>query len=129
MSRAYRISMEYAHRAERGPGGYYALRLAELLSQHFLDPGPLRHALHVIRQFWKLGDIDAIALQPLCQGEEIRIADRVGVAHHPRSGQHLAFDQGKALADRLGNHSLHFRDGCRIVRPAIAAHAMGVSDM
>ena len=73
------------------------------------------------RHLGKAGGVDPVALQPLRQGEEIGIADRVGLAHHPGPFEHLALDQVEALADRLRHLPLHLLDGRRIVDPAIAA--------
>src|SRR4029079_15410260 len=100
--------------------------LAELCRDSLPDRGPLGHALMVIAHFRKPSNIDAITVQPLRQGEEIGIADRVGGAHHPRTHKHLAFDQGEALADRLRHLALHLLDGGGIVDPAMAAHPVGV---
>src|SRR5690606_37047651 len=59
-----------------------------LSGERFAHGGPLAHALPVRGDFRQAGRVDAIAFQPLRDGEEIGVADRVTLAHHPGAGQH-----------------------------------------
>jgi len=70
-----------------------------------------------------------VPLQPLCDRQEIRVRNRVGVAHDPWAPQHLPFDQVEAGTDRLRDLALHIGKGGRFGGPAVAAHPVGVGDI
>jgi hypothetical protein len=83
----------------------------------------------VILKFWESSGINSISLQPLGQGKKVRVANRIRLAHHPRSFDHLAFDQVETLADRVRHLSPHFFNRGRIVSPPVTPRAVCVRNM
>src|ERR1700730_7219892 len=75
------------------------------------------------------GGVDAVALYPGSDGEEVWVADRVLVTHHPRTLHELMFDQLKAFHHVRWYFAPHCLDGCGVIRPSGAAHTMCVRDM
>src|SRR3984893_4530797 len=75
------------------------------------------------------GGVDAVALYPGSDGEEVWITDRVLVTHHPRTLHELMFDQLKAFHHVRWYFAPHCLDGCGVIRPSGAAHTMCVRDM
>src|SRR5262249_23173565 len=80
---------------------------AQLLLDRLAYRRPRPDAAEVIRDLRRLVDVDAVAVEPLRQGEQVGIAHRIGVAGHPWPLEHLALDQREALADRLRHLALH----------------------
>ena len=82
--------------------------------------------LPVIADLRKSRGIDAVALHPLRQSEQIGVADRIVVTHHPWPSQHFALDQLVAGAHGVRYLALHRRYRGRIVGPAMSANAVGM---
>src|SRR5271166_3382368 len=76
------------------------LRL-RLPRQRAADGRALGHPAAVVDDARESAGIDAVALQPAGEREEIRIGDRIGLAHHPRAAEQLALDEVETRADRL----------------------------
>jgi hypothetical protein len=77
------------------------MRLDKLLRQGCLDGRTLRRPVAECQDFRKSCRIDAVAFQKLRKREQIRVADGIGLAHDPRTREHLALDQAETLADGL----------------------------
>src|SRR5713101_9705855 len=73
--------------------------------------------------------VDAVTFYPRSDGKEVWIADRVLVTHDPRTLHELMFDQLKAFRYVRWYFALHRLDGCGVIRPPGAPHAMCVRDM
>ncbi len=69
--------------------------------QRPLDGRALRHPVAMVEHAGISGGVDAVDLHPAGNGEEVRIGDRVGIAHRPWAFEHLALDQIEAGADGL----------------------------
>src|SRR6202011_1752571 len=101
-------------------------RLGAFLCNDLADGGPFGHALPVITDFRKPRGINAVALHPLRHREQVGVADRIGVAPHPRPSQHFAFYQLVTGSDGVRHLALHGLDSGWIVGPAISAHSVGM---
>src|SRR5258708_27590586 len=73
--------------------------------------------------------IEADALHPARNGEEIGVGDRVALAHGPRTPEHLSLDEIEAGADGLRRLLLHRLVRRRVIRPTVAASTMRVRHM
>src|SRR5262249_29416602 len=93
------------------------------------DCGPLRHPLTMRHDLRHGLELDPVTLDPKAQREEIGVADRVLLAHHPRSPDHVALDQRKAGADVLRTLPCHVGERGFLARPAMAAQLVGVRDV
>src|SRR6266436_5720134 len=98
----------------------------EFLCDDFPNCRPLGHATSVIDDPWQIGGVHAVSFQPIRQSEEVRIANRIGVAHYPRLVEHGTLDEAETRTNGLRHLALHLRDGERVVCPSMAAHAMSV---
>src|SRR5688572_27333064 len=88
-----------------------------LLRQCALYGWALVHARAVVEHLGEALGVEAVRLHPFGQGEEVRVADRVRLAHHPRALEHLALDQLEAGADGFGDLALHVVERGLLVRP------------
>ena len=43
------------------------------------------------------GEVGPVGLQPLGQGEQVGLADTVGLAHHPGPGRQAVLDDGESI--------------------------------
>src|ERR1700722_16086294 len=89
----------------------------------------LSHSIAMVEHARGGAGIDAVALRPARNGEEIGVGDRVALAHGPRTSEHLSLDQIEAGADGLRRLLLHRLVRRRVVRPTVAASAMRVRHM
>src|SRR3954469_14604471 len=75
------------------------------------------------------GSVDPVTFNPRADGEEVRIANRVPVAHDPRTPQELLFDQFEAFRHGRRHLALHRLDRGGIVCPPSATPAMRMRDV
>jgi hypothetical protein len=76
-------------------------RRAQFFGLSFLHRWTLRHASPVILDFWELSGVHSVSLQPLGQGEKVRVADRIGLAHEcARRSSITGLAAGRAQARR-----------------------------
>ena len=92
-----------------------------LLRQRRFHRRALGHAASVVEDAREAGRIDAVSLEPGREGEEIGVRDRIALAHHPGTGEHLALDHIETRADGLRDLAPHRFDRRRVVSPAVAA--------
>src|ERR1700676_768228 len=64
----------------------------KFLCNSLADGWPFGHSLAVIPDLRKSPGINTVPLQPLRDREQVGVADRVDVAHHPWPSQHFDFD-------------------------------------
>src|ERR1700674_2186275 len=138
---AMEVSGWQTRRASLGPAKSLTLRPHEATMAMRLDASSalvgqgvnhcntFGHAAAVTADFRQPSNVHSIVLQPLGEGEQIGITDRVRIAHDPRSFEHFALDQHEALTHVLRHFALHCINRSRVIDPTIAAHAMRVRDM
>ena len=74
-----------------------------------------RHAVAVIHHPWEAGGVYTVGFDPLCHREEVRIANRICLAHYPGTNQQAVLDVREARADGLRHLAPHRSHGSRIV--------------
>src|SRR5579862_5904312 len=94
-----------------------------------LNSGTRQHPSAMVDDPGDFGGVDAVTFYPGCDGEKIGIADRIMVAHDPWAPQQLIFDEREAIRHVRRDLAFHCLNGCRVVRPPCAPHAMGVSNV
>src|SRR3546814_15787064 len=77
--------------------------------QRFPHGGTFGHAPPVFLDPDQARRVDAVGLEPLCEGEKVGITDRIGIAEPPRSPEHIPLDQVEACTDRLRSLALQER--------------------
>src|ERR1700730_6691377 len=72
---------------------YGRLRLRQFCGEGLAHGRALGHAAAVVHDPRQARPVDAVALQPPCEGEQIRVADRIALAHDPGPLEQVALDQ------------------------------------
>jgi len=101
----------------------------KLFRDRFANFRPFGHPASVVDDLWKSGRIHAVLLQRLRHSEQVGIADRIHLPHHPRPPQHFTLDEIVTRRHRFRHLALHGFDGRCIVGPSISAHAVGMGDV